>query len=239
MRTLAARPVRGEILRFCAVVIASVLVLLGGARETLAGNLTVSAEDVKVGDGGAVALTLTGHSEVGIGAFGIDVLYDETLVAPHSCQTAIAVCNTSTQPGLLRLNSVSLLGFSGDITFATIIFVAIGPAGFTAPIDVDVTALTDTLGTDMLGNVTVTDGSVTIDGLMPSTPVGDANCDSTLSAADGLAVLGDLAGASEAGCFGLADVNCDGKVNSADALAILRSIGGLPLNLTPGCTAIS
>ncbi|HEY5625161.1 MAG TPA: dockerin type I domain-containing protein, partial [Dehalococcoidia bacterium] len=103
----------------------------------------------------------------------------------------------------------------------------------------DVTALSDTLGIDMLDQVSVTDGSVTIDGQSVPTPPGDANCDSTVSAADGLAVISDLAGANEAGCFGLADVNCDGKVNVADALTILRAIGALPLDLPPGCSAIA
>jgi len=225
-------------LRVGVVLIAGAMALLG-AREALAEAVTVSAEDVTVASGGAVELTLSGHSEQAIGAFGIDVLFDEALVTPHSCQTAIAICNTSAQPGLLRLNSVSLIGFSGDIAFATIVFEAVGPAGFTALIDVDVTAIADTVGIDMMDQVSVTDGSVTIDGLAPLTPPGDANCDSTLSAADSLAVIGDLAGVYEAGCFGLADVNCDGKVDAADALTILRAIGGLPLDLPPGCVTIA
>ncbi len=225
-------------LRASAVLIAAAMALLI-ASDALAGGVTVSAPDVTVASGGAVEVTLSGHSEQAIGAFGINVLFDEALVTPHSCQTAIAICNTSAGPGLLRLNSVNLLGFSGDITFATIVFEAVGPAGATALIDVDVTALSDTVGIDMLDQVTVTDGSVTIDGLAPLTPPGDANCDSTLSAADGLAIIGDLAGVYEAGCFGLADVNCDGKVDTADALTILRAIGGLPLDLPPGCSAIT
>ncbi len=224
-------------LRAGAVLIAGAFVLLSG-REAMASGVTVSAEDVTVAPGGAVELTLSGHSEQAIGAFGIDVLFDEALVTPHSCQTAIAICNPAAQPGLLRLNSVSLLGFSGDITFATIVFEAVGPAGSTALIDVDVTALSDTIGNDMLDQVSVTDGSVTLDDLAPLTPPGDANCDSTLSAADSLAVIADLAGAYEAGCLGLADVNCDGKVSAADALMILRAIGGLPLDLPPGCDTI-
>ncbi len=225
-------------LRAGAVLIAAAVALLV-AREALAGGVTVAAEDVTVAPGGAVELTLSGHSEQAIGAFGIDVVFDEALVTPQSCQTAIALCNTSAGPGLLRLNSVSLLGFSGDITFATIVFEAVGPAGSTALIDVDVTAIADTIGNDMLAQVSVTDGSVTIDDQVPPRPPGDANCDSTLSAADGLAVIGELAGVYEAGCFGLADVNCDGKVDAADVLTILRAIGGLPLDLPPGCTAIA
>jgi len=218
--------------------VAGAIVLLS-ARETLAASVTVVAEDVTAASGGAVELTLSGHSDLAIGAFGIDVLFDEALVTPHSCQSSIALCNTSAQPGLLRLNNVSLLGFSGDLMFATIVFEAVGPAGSTALIDVEVTALADTVGIDILNQLSVTDGSVTIDGLAPLTPPGDANCDSTLTAADGLAVIADLAGAYEAGCFGLADVNCDGRVNAADALTILRAIGGLPLGLPPGCATIA
>ena len=238
MHTLAAGPLATQILRASVVLIAGAIALLG-ARQALATGVTVSAEDVTAASGGAVELTISGHSDEAIGALGIDVRFDDTLVTPHSCQSPIAICNTGAEPGLLRLVSVSLQGFSGDITFATIIFEAIGPAGSTAMIDVDVTALSDTVGIDMLDQVTVTDGSVSIDGQVPLTPPGDANCDSTLSAADSLAVIADLGGIYEAGCFGLADVNCDGKVNAADALTILRAIGGLPLDLPPGCAAIA
>ena len=225
-------------LRTGAVLIAGAIALLS-ARQAVAAGVTVSAEDVTAASGGAVELKLSGHSEQPIGAFGINVSFDEALVTPHSCQSAIATCNTGAQPGLLRLNSVSLIGFSGDIPFATIVFEAVGPAGSTALIDVDVTVLSDTVGIDMLDQLSVTDGSVTIDDLAPLTPLGDANCDSTLSAADSLAVIAHLGGVYEAGCFGLADVNCDGRVNAADALTILRAIGSLPLDLPPGCTAIA
>ena len=238
MRTLTVGSLATEMLRASVVLIAGAIVLLG-ARQALASGVTVSAEDVTAAPGGAAELTLSGHSEQPIGALGIDVRFDETLVTPYSCQSPIAICNTSAQPGLLRLNSVSLQGFSGDITFATIVFEAIGTAGSTALIDVEVTALSDTIGNDMLDQVSVTDGSVTIDGLAPLTPPGDANCDSIISAADGLAVIADLGGVYEAACFALADVNCDGKVNADDALTILRAIGGLPLDLPPGCAAIA
>jgi hypothetical protein len=237
MRPLTARLPGAQLLRAGIVLVAGVAALLT-AREALAEGVTLSAEDVTAASGGAVEIKLSGHSEQAIGAFSIDILFDEMLVTPYSCQTAIAICNTGAQPGLLRLNGVSLLGFSGDITFATIVFEAAGPDGSTAPIGVDVTALSDTVGTDMLGLVSVTDGSVTIDDLMSPTPPGDANCDSTLSAGDVIAVIADLAGADDAGCFGLADVNCDGRVTSADALTILRSIGGLALNVPSSCTAL-
>ena len=52
-------------------------------------------------------------------------------------------------------------------------------------------------------------------------------------------MIADRGGVYEAGCFAVADFNCDGKVSVADALTILRAIGGLPLDLPPGCTAIA
>ncbi|HEY5625651.1 MAG TPA: hypothetical protein VIT93_04095, partial [Dehalococcoidia bacterium] len=121
MRYKTARSLAPPVLRAGAVLIAAALALVG-VRDALAQGVTVTAEDVTVASGGAVELTVSGHSEQAIGALGIDVLFDETLLTPHSCQTPIAICNTGAQPGLLRLNSVSLIGFSGDITFATIIF---------------------------------------------------------------------------------------------------------------------
>ncbi|HEY5639443.1 MAG TPA: dockerin type I domain-containing protein [Dehalococcoidia bacterium] len=239
MRTQAAKSMGVPALRACVVLLAGALLALPGARLALAGGVTIAAEDVTAASSGAVELTISGHSEQPIGALRIDVLFDEELLKAYSCQTTIGICKTGTQPGALRLNSVSLSGFSGDITFATIVFEAVGPDGSEARVDVIVSVLSDTIGNDMLDEVSVTDGSVTIGGQTPPTPPGDANCDSTLSAADGLAVISDLAGARDAGCFSLADVNCDGRVNAADALTILRSVGGLPLGLPAGCGAIA
>ncbi len=240
MRTQTAKLTGVRALQAGVVLLAGAILALLGARLALAGGgVTIAGEDVTAASGGAVELTISGHSEQPIGALGIDVLFDHELLTAYSCQSPIGICKIGIQPGTLRLNSVSLSGFSGDITFATIVFEAVGPDGSEAPVDVNVTVLTDTIGNDILDEVSVTDGSVTIGGPAPPTPPGDANCDSTLSAADGLAVISDLAGAQDAGCFGLADVNCDGKVNAADALTILRLVGGLPLGLPAGCGAIA
>jgi hypothetical protein len=217
---------------------ACVLALLG-SHGAGAGGITVSGEDLTAAPGGAVAFTISGHSAETIGAYGIEVFFDEDLVSPYSCQVNNAICNTDPpQPGHLRLSSASVLGISGDITFATIVFEATGPPGTVAPVAIEVTALADTVGLSLMDEVTVTDGSITFDESQP-TPPGDANCDAGVDAADSLAIIGELAGASEADCLAAADVNCDGRVDANDALAILRFIGGLPLALPPGCDALA
>jgi hypothetical protein len=210
------------------------VIALGGWSGAGAGSTSVTGKDVSVVPGGAVAFTVSGHSEQVIGAFRIDLTFDDDLVQPHSCQASNALCNLDVEPGRVRLNSVSLLGFTGDITFATIVFEAVGPQGSVAPVDIDVSALADTDGIDLLGEAVVVDGSITIAG--PATPPpGDANCDSVVDAADSLAIIGGLAGIPDGDCAAQADVNCDGRVDAEDALVILRLIGGLPLDLPPGC----
>jgi hypothetical protein len=218
-----------------ALALAAALVLSGEAR---AGGVTISGEEETAAPGSAVEFTVSGHSDTPIGAFGIDILFDETKLVAHSCQSNIAICNRAAQPGRLRLNGVSLSGFSGDITFATVIFQAVGGPG-EVPVDIDVTALASVDLTDMKGEAIISDGSVTIDDGGALTPPGDANCDSVLSAGDGLAIVGELAGTGSPGCLPVADVNCDGKVDVLDALTILRAVAGLPLSLPPGCEALA
>jgi len=232
----AVLPTPTTLVRTGLVLVALALALLGvtGAQ---AGAITVQGEDVTVGPGAAFDFAVTGHSETPIGAFGISITFDEDVVTPQSCQSSIALCNKGASDGELRLNGVSLAGYSGDITFATIVFEA-ADSGASA-IDIEVTAMADTDSHDIEGDVVVTDGSVTIDDGAMSTPPGDANCDSVVNAADGLAVLSQLAGAGDSGCFSLADVNCDDKVNTADALAILRQIGGLDVTLPAGCSPVA
>jgi hypothetical protein len=215
--------------------LAAALALTGEAR---AGGVTVSGEDETIAPSSAVEFTVSGHSETPIGAFGIDILFDETKLVAHSCQSNLAICNRAAQPGRLRLNGVSLVGFSGDITFVTVIFQAVGAQGV-LPVDIDVTALASVDLTDMKGDAIVSDGSVTIDDGGALTPPGDANCDSILSAGDGLAIVGNLAGTDSPDCLPVADVNCDGKVDVLDALTILRAVAGLPLSLPPGCEALA
>jgi hypothetical protein len=225
-------------MRVCVILATFALALLGVANAGAGGPVTVSGDHVTAGPGAAVTFNVTGHADEPIGAIGVSVKFDPESVTPVSCQSTIALCYKGAGEGELRMNTVSLNGFSGDIIFITIVFEAADTPG-THVIDVDVTAISDTAGYSLEGQLTVTDGSVTIDGGTVTTPPGDANCDSTVDAADGLSVLAGLAGAGNTECFALADVNCDDKVNATDALAILRQIGGLPVELPAGCDPVA
>lgn len=224
--------------RACLLTFVCVGVLLGASSARGEGEITVGGENLTVGPDTAFTFTVSGHSEEPFGAFGITIFFDSGMIAPTSCQSTIALCNKGVSDGELRLNSVNLAGFGGDITFATIVFEAAHAPGSTI-VDIDVTVVSDLDANDITDHAIVTDGSVTIEAGAPGTPTGDANCDSVVNAADGLAVLSQLAGAGDSGCFSLADVNCDDKVNAADALAILRAIGGLDVALPAGCSLIN
>src|SRR5574341_1086096 len=62
---------------------------------------------------------------------------------------------------------------------------------------------------------------------IPCTIAGDADCNETVNAVDGLKVLRFVAGLDSAGCLGATDVDCSGAVDSVDALDILRYVAGL------------
>lgn len=69
---------------------------------------------------------------------------------------------------------------------------------------------------------------------------GDADCNETVNAIDGLKVLGFLAGLGSSSCLGATDVDCSGAVDSVDALVILRFVAGLHQNGLPeGCPGIT
>ncbi|HET8944553.1 MAG TPA: CAP domain-containing protein [Dehalococcoidia bacterium] len=64
----------------------------------------------------------------------------------------------------------------------------------------------------------------------PTTPgalPGDADCNETVNAIDGLKVLRFVAGLGTSSCVGATDVDCSGTVDSVDALDILRFVAGL------------
>jgi hypothetical protein len=217
--------------------IACALALLGAGRIAHAGDsIAVQGQDVATGPGGAVAFTVTGHSDEPIGAFGITVTYDETVLTAFSCQASGVLCIKGALPGELRINGANINGYSGDITFATIVF-ATGEEPGVIPVGVAVTAVSDVEGSDLGHLAEATSGSVTIDGGAASTPPGDANCDSEVTAADSIALLFALSGGDSA-CAQIADVNCDDKVNAADVLALLRGLGGLPYETKGACEPV-
>lgn len=221
-----------------AIAVAFTVMVLGGSVAGAGQQVTVQGEHVSAGPGGAVTLEVSGHSQEPIGAFGIDVKFDPEMLTPVSCQSDTMLCTKGVYEGQLRINGISLIGYSGDITFGTIVFSAAQDPGV-VPVDVDVTVISGLELNDLSGNLSVSDGSVTIDEAIEPRPVGDANCDNRVTAADSIALLMALGGEEDAECQGIADVNCDDRVDLNDVLDILRALGGLLVETEASCIAIS
>jgi hypothetical protein len=119
------------------------------------------------------------------------------------------------------------MGWEGDVAFGTVVFEVVGPSGSETTLDLEVTTITDTEGSDLSADLAVTDGEAVVDAGAADSPLGDANCDGELNASDGLAILGEISGAVQAGCAALGDFNCDDRLNQKDALDILRTESSL------------
>ena len=223
----------------CAVLaVAAVLLAGGGADEGRAqgAGITVEGGSFEVAPDSAFIFDVTGESPAHtIGAFSITVAFDPDVLNPLSCQSSTSRCNKGAGEGELIMNGASLLGWTGDIHFGTIVFQAVGNAGSRTPVDLTVASIADALGFNLDQITQATDGFASIKAGAPNHPMGDANCDSELDPADGLAILENLAGVDESECLGLGDINCDDRVDSLDTLDILRFAGGLDLEFPAGC----
>jgi hypothetical protein len=200
------------------------------------GGITVEGGSFEVAPDSAFTFDVTGEAPAHtIGAFSITVEFNPNVLTALSCQSSTSRCNKGAGEGELIMNSASLLGWTGDIHFGTIVFQAVGNAGSRTPVDLIVTSIADTLGFDLDHVTEVTDGFASIQAGAADHPLGDADCDSELDPADSLAILEGLAGVAQSECLGLGDINCDDRVDPLDTLDILRVAGGLELEFPPGC----
>jgi hypothetical protein len=221
-----------------ALVLATVGSLLLGMEAVPAkagGSITVEGGTFEVAPESAFPFEVMGESaDQTIGSFSITVNFDPAILQAVSCQSPIAYCNKDPAPGVLVLNAVSLSGWNGDVEFGTIVFEVLGPSGSETPIDLNVTTMTDTEGSDLSASLQVIDGEAVVNASAEEFPLGDATCDGVLDASDGLAILGKISGAIQPQCSPLGDFNCDDSLNTKDALDILRTESDLEVD-APEC----
>jgi len=199
---------------------------------------------------GATGITVSLEADAtapGIGAYDIDVVFDNTLLRATAC-TSNAAGNCNIFPGAaVKFTGKSEGGLTGSpLQLGTITFQADATSGSSA-LEIFVNLLTDPNEADITFTPPA-DGEVVIQ--QPPLKQGDVDCDNSVSAVDALLVLRSGAGLGVngnepcpdigtvltlAGVFG--DVDCDGVVNSVDALKILRFGAALPVaqNEPPPC----
>ncbi len=117
--------------------------------------------------GGTVVVNVTAEAtSPSIGAYTIDVTFDDSLVTLEACTSAIGLCNPAFGAATARLVGAAPSGFPvGTITIGTLTFQA-GETEGVADLDVAIDQLTDPEGTDI--SVTAGDGTITI--AVPPTP---------------------------------------------------------------------
>jgi hypothetical protein len=134
---------RGWLAAFAAAILC--LVAFVGVSNVLAAG---SVSDFKVGSATTppnadVTINVTASGSA-IGAFGVNIKYDTTLVTPTSCTSPKGACNVTFASDTVRINGADNSGISGtDVVLGTITFHAGSTTG-TANLTPTITTLTDT-----------------------------------------------------------------------------------------------
>ncbi len=158
--TLNTAMSRGWTAAAAAAILATVaaLAFLGIARAASVSDLTVGS--ATVAPAGTVWISVTATVD-GLGAYGVNVEYDSTLVTATECTSNHGVCSIDVvATDTVRINGSNLAGITGDdVVLGTITFLA-GSTEGTAALTADVDTLSDIEGTTL--TVTPTDGAITI-----------------------------------------------------------------------------
>jgi hypothetical protein len=209
---------------------------LGGTGPASA---SIAAESGTATPGGTREISITSNASApGIAAFTLDVLYDRDVVRPLSCTPhSTVICNKDFEAGAVRLIGSAVTGLTGSVTLAEINFEAIGAAGESSPLNIELAEIVDAEVNDITDSVLVTDGTLVIQEA-PDGVAGDTDCDVDVDTVDGLMVLRQTAGMSTGACINMGDVDCDDDVDTVDALMVMRHVASLPVNIPSGCVPI-
>lgn len=214
-----------------------------------AGPLTpyVAMEHAYVAPGEQVTVGLLAEVDPpGLGAFTIDISYDNNVIEPKMCSSAsFASCDIAYGPETVRTTAGPVATTAALMALVEITFEAKAGAGSVSPLNVELISLEDANAMDLVSSTTVVDGEVAVANVVQ----GDNDCDGDEDAVDalkGLQFVAALGYQQEPGCpaigsevastFG--DIDCDDDADAVDALQILRFVAGLPVSQGDGCPPI-
>lgn len=148
-----------------AVVAAAVAVaLVATAASAAVSSLGIGSADTT--PGGTVVVNVTAEAtSPGIGAFTVDVSYDDSLVTLSDCTSVPGLCNPAYAAHTARLVGASASGLSGTVVLGTLTFQA-GQTEGVADLNVSIAQLTDPESEAI--SVTAGNGAITI--AVPPTP---------------------------------------------------------------------
>jgi hypothetical protein len=149
---------------------AAALATVGLATVAFGAVDSLGIESATVAPGGEVSVNVTAAATGdGVGAWNVDIEYDDSLVSLTGCTSATGICNPAFGENVARLVGASAGGLSGSVVLGTLTFTA-GDEEGVADLAVTVNQLTDPTGEDL--SVSPDDGTITIEVATPEpTPV--------------------------------------------------------------------
>ncbi|MBI4493220.1 MAG: IPT/TIG domain-containing protein [Chloroflexi bacterium] len=222
------------------------------ATITAGAGVCIQPTAVAVAPSGTVtvALQATLPGGTSLGAWTVDVSYDQPVVSIAACTSSVgSLCNTSFATSTVRVVGSSLTGLTGTQVLASLTFQAVGTRGTSSPLTVTVADFADTaanqVSTLVMHGTVIVAREPTVTFLSPSFGPGRGGTLITISGANfqsGAAATLDGRAATEATFVSgtsltartpahtraLGDVNGSGSVTSLDALCILRAVAALP-----------
>lgn len=95
-------------------------------------SLDVESGQGRPGSTGTVSIVARGVQEPGLGAWTIDMHYDQALLRSTDCATPpelLSFCNTALSRNAVRVTGVALPGFTGDVVLAEFTFLCLREEG--------------------------------------------------------------------------------------------------------------
>ncbi|MEX2158164.1 MAG: cohesin domain-containing protein [Dehalococcoidia bacterium] len=143
--------------------LAAMVATLVVARDAAAEGEVVAAGSaiVDLDGGGAVNVVVQGVDAPGLGAWSINVTYDDEVVAAVGCDPQNgSVCNPAFSPDTVRISGANANGIEGDVTLGTISFRCVAEG--TSPLSVAINILADsTIGSPQDIEAATQNGGIT------------------------------------------------------------------------------
>ena len=188
-----------------AALVATLLVARNAAAEGEV--VAVGSAIVDIGGDGAVNLLVQGVDAPGLGAWSIDVSYDDEVVAAIECDPQNgSVCNPAFSPDTVRISGANANGIEGDVTLGTITFRC--AAEDASPLSISINILADsTVGDPQAIEATLQDGGITCQDLVDptSTPTPPGATSTPVPAATSTPAAGSIPTAGSGPAFGNPD----------------------------------
>ncbi len=154
--------------------------LVGGTVFAAAHGINISSGGASPGDSDEVTLTATDIGSPGLGAWSIDISYDDSVITAVGCTAGEGgVCNPNFADDTVRISGATAGGLEGDTTLGTIDFEC-NEDGGESDLTLDAATFADaTIGGPADIDVAISNGTFTCVSGGPATGTGFASDGST------------------------------------------------------------